>query len=301
MRRNAFTLIELLVVIAIIAILIGLLVPAVQKVREAAANSQCRNNLHQLGVAAHNYHGVYKRFPPAVNMPNVNSITGTNWPPAPYQTKWFSMHIALLPYIEQENLQTKAVDNVQNPHNVNCAGANPIGAQVVNVYVCPSDSMIPPYTGVYNGLTFAITSYGGCSGTSATNTASNQMLQNGIFNMNSTVRMTDIIDGTSSTLMFGERSRMNLQVTSSSQVLGGWAWVNQFATEDNTMNTSTPIEGTLSHTLNAFGSQHAGGNTCNFAFADGSIHTLQKSINIVVFNRLATRAGREVIDTTQYD
>jgi prepilin-type N-terminal cleavage/methylation domain-containing protein/prepilin-type processing-associated H-X9-DG protein len=301
MRRTGFTLIELLVVIAIIAILIGLLIPAVQKVREAAINSQCRNNLHQISVAAHNYHTTYKRLPPAVNMPNVNMVTSSNWPAAPFPGKWFSLHMALLPYVEQDNIITTAVDNVPNPHSVNCATATSVGAQVITIYVCPGDSLIPPYTGQYSGLTFAITSYGGCSGTSATSTTSTSMLQNGIFFMNSSIRISDIKDGTSNTLMFGERSRMNLQVTSSSQVLGGWAWVNQFAQEDNTMNTSVGIEGTLAHDLNAFGSQHAGGNTANFAFADGSIHTLQKSIGIITFQRLSTRAGGEVVDPSLYD
>src|SRR4051812_47067363 len=93
--RRGFTLIELLVVIAIIAILIGLLVPAVQKVREAAAMTQCRNNLHQIGVAVHNYYGNYKHFP-ASSVYRKNAA-GT-WD---YYETWA---IDILPYIEQENL-----------------------------------------------------------------------------------------------------------------------------------------------------------------------------------------------------
>jgi prepilin-type processing-associated H-X9-DG protein len=98
--------------------------------------------------------------------------------------------------------------------------------------------------------------------------------------------------------MFGERSRMNLQVTGTSQALGGWAWGNHYAQEDNTMNTSEPIEGIDLHDLNQFGSQHSGGALANFAFADGSVRSISKTINIVIFQRLSTRAGGEVIDIT---
>ncbi len=229
------------------------------------------------------------------------------------------MHILLLPYIEQDNLVgTGFVDNIANPQYTNCATPNSLGAQVVNAYICPAESLLPPYTGVYSGATFALTTYGGCSGTSATNpggnTSGTMNLQNGVFFINSSVRLTDIRDGTSQTLMFGERSRLNLPATSTSEVLGGWAWVNAYALEDNCMNTSSPIEGGqgcnpttylcpdgVTRDLNQFGSQHSGGNTTNFCFADGSIHTLQKSISIVVYQQLSAIKDGNVVDPTQYD
>src|SRR5438874_3152748 len=95
-RRAGFTLIELLVVIAIIAILVALLVPAVQRVREAAARTQCLNNLKQIGLALHNYEGTYKSFPAAAFYPNPLVL--------PAVAPW-SVHARLLPFIEQENLQ----------------------------------------------------------------------------------------------------------------------------------------------------------------------------------------------------
>src|SRR6516225_5692291 len=115
MKRSGFTLIELLVVIAIIAILIGLLLPAVQKVREAAARLQCQNNLKQIGLAAHNYHDANKRFPPAINLPGAK-----NWPAPPDAGLYYSLHIAMFPFYEQDNLRRNVVINVPNPHYTNC-------------------------------------------------------------------------------------------------------------------------------------------------------------------------------------
>jgi prepilin-type N-terminal cleavage/methylation domain-containing protein/prepilin-type processing-associated H-X9-DG protein len=297
--RPGFTLIELLVVIAIIAILIGLLVPAVQKVREAAARTQCTNNLKQIGLAAHNFHGVSQRFPPAVNIPGEEAF---GWPAAPDPGRWYGLHMALFPYYEQDNLRKNLVDNVVNPQYINCLGQGSVGAQIVKILLCPSDGAMPaPPVGVYvNKYYFGLTSYGGCSGTSATTTNGNASLKDGVFYMNSSTRFADITDGTSNTLMFGERSRRNLPATSTSQSLGGWAWANFFAQEDNTMNTSEPMEGVQLHDLNQFGSQHNGGIISNFTFADGSVKPISNSINLIMFQRLATRGGGEVVDASQY-
>jgi prepilin-type N-terminal cleavage/methylation domain-containing protein/prepilin-type processing-associated H-X9-DG protein len=189
--RAAFTLIELLVVIAIIAILIGLLLPAVQKVREAAARLQCQNNLKQIALGLHNYHDSYGNFPGAVDQGG---------------PRYTSMFVEVLPYIEQNNLYSQW--NFANP----AANGSGPAAAIIKTYLCPSQPGVNITVTLGSGQ-YGLTTYGGNGGTLPFPPESSPC--DGVFFMTGPtsepnpnqagVSLLRITDGSSNTLMLGER------------------------------------------------------------------------------------------------
>src|SRR5262245_41761656 len=151
-RSSAFTLIELLVVIAIIAVLIGLLLPAVQKVREAAARVKCQNSAKQLGVAAHNYHDALGKFPPAVQifLPPPNSDQNMM---SAYRTPGFGPNwaVLLLPFFEQDALQRQAASSISNYMSNGDQGWRIVRDKNISILLCPSDPNNGTPFGLNNG------------------------------------------------------------------------------------------------------------------------------------------------------
>ena len=202
MRRRGFTLIELLVVIAIIALLIGLLLPAVQKVREAAARAACGNNLKQIGLALHNYHSVNRKFPPGRTSP-LPSI--------------FSVHTFILPYLEQDAVFglidfTRAPATFTGGDGTVYDGARnlPAASTSIRGFLCPSD----PAGGVIPGSGYGATNYAANAG-SGDLSFGTLTKADGVFFLDSAIALTDLVDGSAHTVAFSERLLGNGAVDSS--------------------------------------------------------------------------------------
>jgi prepilin-type N-terminal cleavage/methylation domain-containing protein/prepilin-type processing-associated H-X9-DG protein len=352
-KRPAFTLIELLVVIAIIAILIGLLLPAVQQVRASAQRAQCVNNLKQIALALHNYESIYGHFPAGYIDGNTNpnstpdNDVGPGW-------GWASQ---ILPFVEQGPLYEQI-----NFNQGITVGNNLTAAQtLVPVFMCPSD----PYTqlpiALYDSTfttpiaTVAQANYLGCNGWeecfnnaggaaiptagpggqsgaglgpgSDGETGPAGLYGDGVFWRNSQVRISDITDGLSFTILVGERSHNHSPSVWSGAITG--ARVPAWMADSPPYQFSPPVpapgnnpaydnadydealvlaHGNLTHLPSVdapiyepdtFYSMHAG-KGANFAFCDGSVHWLSSSIDPYTYRALTTIQGGELITDTDW-
>jgi prepilin-type N-terminal cleavage/methylation domain-containing protein/prepilin-type processing-associated H-X9-DG protein len=197
-RRAGFTLIELLVVIAIIAVLIGLLLPAVQKVREAAARMSCSNNLKQLGLALHNYEGTNSKFPP------LYPYTAPGSTVQDYRYTW-SVLAQLNPYLEQTNIYNtmdlKTTMYVGSPAVISTQNQFAV-VQMVKIFLCPSDRGVP-VSSAYGVTNMGSTNFVANHGDGVANNGS-PVNGNGLFPVQNGVKITEISDGTSNTAAMSE-------------------------------------------------------------------------------------------------
>ena len=310
LKRNAFTLIELLVVIAIIGVLIGLLLPAVQKVREAAARLQCTNNLKQIGLAMMNYESTYGLFPAGyldnMNINPVDSSATSNPDPV---TGW-GWGALILPYLEQESLY-KSISMSSIAMNNTSAAAIAFRKTVIKGFLCPSDDTgINTFTisGTGGNFELAKSSYAGVNGQGEL-ADFDSALGLGMLLRGRGVRIAEVTDGLSNTIFIGERSSKSAK-QAAGNLPGVCTWVGALPGGDldgespalyilgwtgDPANPATPNKPEPDGFYHAetFSSKHSGG--LNFLFGDGSVRFIPDSIDGQVWVNLGTRQGGEVI------
>lgn len=326
-----FTLIELLVVMAIIALLVALLLPAVQQAREAGRRTQCLNNLHNLVLAMHNYESAHRVFPPGLVSPGL--LCETNLPavlPEPFLTpikaagnppqqvtpitQWqvsnlWGWHAFLLPQLDQGTVQLQFPPVGKFSVDCNNAAASPNVQYLRNeipTYICPSASLPPtrPYVNLPSGqVSLGYATYRGNFGTLVWDSTNSQWLggTNGMLYANSAVGFRDVTDGTTTTVMMGD------------SYFGFWADAESccvgIATAADRQTAGEPVQGdpmTGGHWLSnangnhrfSYGSMH--GDVIAFAMVDASTKTISKGIDKNVFMSLMTRNNRENISNQDF-